>query len=45
MSLIPQFGAIVPAPNQQLLANAYLAFNTGGANDFIQQYFRIKRFV
>jgi hypothetical protein len=38
MSLIPQFGAIVPAPNQQLLANAYLAFNTGGANDFIQQY-------
>ena len=37
MSLIPQFGAIVPAPNQQLLASAYLAFD-GGANDFAQQY-------
>ena len=38
MSLTPQFGSIVPAPNQQLLATNYLAFNTGGANDFIQQY-------
>ena len=37
MSLIPQFGAIVPAPNQQLLASAYLAFD-GGANDFAQLY-------
>ena len=37
MALIPQFGSIVPAPTQQLLPNAYLAFN-GGANDFIQQY-------
>ena len=37
MALIPQFGAIVPAPNQQLLASAYLAFD-GGANDFAQQY-------
>jgi hypothetical protein len=38
MSIFPQFGAIVPAPNQQLLANNYLQFNTGGANDFAQQY-------
>jgi hypothetical protein len=38
MAIFPQFGSIVPAPNQQLLANNYLAFNTGGANDFIQQY-------
>ena len=38
MSIFPQFGSIVPAPNQQLLANNYLQFNTGGANDFAQQY-------
>ena len=40
MSIFPQFGAIVPAPNQQLLANNYLQFNQGGANanDFAQQY-------
>jgi hypothetical protein len=40
MSIFPQFGAIVPAPNQQLLASNYLQFNTGAApvNDFAQQY-------
>ena len=35
--LTPQFGAIVPAPNQQLLASNYLSF-TDGTNDFAQQY-------
>jgi hypothetical protein len=38
MSIFPQFGAIVPAPNQQLLANNYLQFNTAAGNDFAQQY-------
>ena len=40
MSIFPQFGSIVPAPNQQLLASNYLQFNQGGANanDFAQQY-------
>ena len=40
MALSPQFGSIVPSPQQQLLATNYLAFNTGGANanDFAQQY-------
>jgi len=36
-SLTPQFGAIVPSPNQQLLATNYLSF-TDGNNDFAQQY-------
>ena len=36
-SLTPQFGSIVPAPNQQLLASNYLSF-TDGNNDFAQQY-------
>ena len=35
--LTPQFGSIVPAPNQQLLASNYLSF-TDGNNDFAQQY-------
>ena len=38
MSIFPQFGAIVPAPNQQLLANNYLQYNTAAGNDFAQQY-------
>ena len=35
--LTPQFGSIVPAPNQQLLASNYLSF-TDGTSDFAQQY-------
>ena len=35
--LTPQFGSIVPAPNQQLLASNYLSF-VDGNNDFAQQY-------
>ena len=38
MAILPQFGAIVPAQSQQLLAANYLQFNTGGPNDFAQQY-------
>ena len=38
MSLSPQFGSIVPSQQQELLNSNYLQFNTGGANDFIQQY-------
>ena len=38
MSLSPQFGTIVPSQKQELLNSNYLKFNTGGANDFIQQY-------
>ncbi len=38
MAILPQFGAIVPAPSQQLLASAYLQFNTGAGLDFAQQY-------
>ena len=38
MAILPQFGAIVPAPTQQLLASAYLQFNTGAGLDFAQQY-------
>ena len=38
MALIPQFGAIVPAPNQQLLASAYLAFDGAAGGNFAQQY-------
>ena len=34
----PVFGSIIPSQQQLLLANNYLAFNTGGANDFAQQY-------
>ena len=35
--LTPQFGSIVPSPQQQVLASNYLSF-TDGANDFAQQY-------
>ena len=36
----PVFGSIIPSQQQLLLANNYLAFNTGAApvNDFAQQY-------
>ena len=34
----PVFGSIVPSQQQLALQGNYLAFNTGGANDFIQQY-------
>ena len=37
-TLNPQFGGIVPSQMQELLNSNYLKFNTGGANDFIQQY-------
>ena len=37
MSLQPQFGSIIPSPQQQVLPGNYLQFN-GGANDFAQQY-------
>ncbi len=37
-TLSPQFGSILPSQEQQLLNTNYLQFNTGGANDFIQQY-------
>ena len=37
-TLSPQFGGIVPSQQQELLNSNYLKFNTGGANDFIQQY-------
>ena len=37
-TLNPQFGTILPSQEQQLLNTNYLQFNTGGANDFIQQY-------
>ena len=37
MSLIPQFGSLIPSQNQQLLPNNYLQFNNG-QNDFAQQY-------
>jgi len=37
-SIAPVFGSIVPSQKQQTLQNNYLSFNTGGANDFIQQY-------
>jgi hypothetical protein len=36
--LSPQFGSLLPSQAQQLLTNNYLQFNTGGANDFAQQY-------
>ena len=38
MSLIPQFGSIVPSQTQQLLANAYLAFDGAAGGNFAQQY-------
>ena len=38
MSLIPQFGSIVPAQNQQLLAANYLAFDGAAGGNFAQQY-------
>ena len=34
----PVFGSIIPSQQQLALQNNYLAFNTGGANDFAQQY-------
>tara|TARA_R100000654_G_scaffold1741_5_gene6441 strand:- start:10710 stop:12152 length:1443 start_codon:yes stop_codon:yes gene_type:complete len=37
-TLTPQFGSILPSQKQELLNSNYLKFNTGGANDFIQQY-------
>ena len=37
-TLNPQFGTILPSQTQELLNSNYLQFNTGGANDFIQQY-------
>ena len=37
-TLTPQFGTILPSQKQELLNSNYLKFNTGGANDFIQQY-------
>ena len=37
-TLSPQFGSIRPSQTQELLNSNYLKFNTGGANDFIQQY-------
>ena len=37
-TLTPQFGSILPSQKQELLDSNYLKFNTGGANDFIQQY-------
>ena len=37
-TLSPQFGSILPSQKQELLNSNYLKFNTGGANDFIQQY-------
>jgi hypothetical protein len=36
--LSPQFGTLVPSQQPQTLANNYLNFATGGANDFAQQY-------
>ena len=36
--LTPQFGSILPSQQQEILNSNYLQFNTGGANDFIQQY-------
>ena len=38
MAILPQFGSIVPAQSQQLLAQNYLQFNTGAGLDFAQQY-------
>ena len=45
MSLLPQFGAIVPSQSQQLLATNYLQWNNNGGGavpanfaDFAQQY-------
>jgi len=46
MSLLPQFGAIVPSQSQQLLATNYLQWNNNGGAagipgnfaDFAQQY-------
>ena len=38
MSLIPQFGTIVPSQTQQLLASAYLAFDGAAGGNFAQQY-------
>ena len=37
-TLSPQFGSILPSQTQEVLNSNYLQFNTGGANDFIQQY-------
>jgi len=36
--ITPVFGSIIPSQQQLALQNNYLAFNTGGANDFVQQY-------
>ena len=36
--MTPVFGSIIPSQQQLALQNNYLAFNTGGANDFAQQY-------
>jgi hypothetical protein len=36
--ITPVFGSIIPSQQQLALQGNYLAFNTGGANDFIQQY-------
>ena len=45
MSLIPQFGSIIPSQNQELLNSNYLQFNAGGpagpgsgGDSFAQQY-------
>ena len=37
MSLSPQFGSLIPSPQQQALNTNYLQFNNG-TNDFAQQY-------
>ena len=34
----PAYGSLTPSQQQLALQGNYLAFNTGGANDFIQQY-------
>ena len=36
--IAPVFGAVIPSQAQQTLANNYLNFAQGGANDFAQQY-------
>ena len=46
MSLLPQFGSLVPSQTQQILASNYLQWNNNGAGagvpanfaDFAQQY-------
>ena len=36
--LSPQFGSLIPSLTTQTLTSNYLNFNSGGGNDFAQQY-------